>query len=116
MTGEAANTKAAVLEVGALPDISLDASRIFYAEYLEDAYAMLEGEQLDLLVVQMPPAGTDHDDWRRSLARDLARKYAPARVNVIGASEEAAPELINYLLQAPGVTGQYCPSVERPHD
>jgi len=102
--------KFAALEVGALPDAPLDAAEAFYAEYLADTRDMLENGLLELLVIQLPPAGKDHDDWRRSLARDLARKYAPTRVNVIAATPDTNAQMLAYLMDAPGVTGQYCPT------
>ncbi len=55
----------------------------------------------------MPAAPYDHADWRRAVARDLARAYAPKRVNVVGGNDLAAT--LDYLAGAPGVTGQYLP-------
>ncbi len=100
----------AVLEVTDLPMTPLEASRAFYTNHIDDACAVLEDGATQVLTIQLPPAGKDHDDWRRALARDLARQYAPLRVNVIGASEKDAAELLDYLLRAPGVTGQYLPA------
>lgn len=101
----------AVLEVDALPDLPLDASGLFRAEYLTDACDLLEASETGALVIQLMPAGKDHDDWRRTLARDLARKYAPKRVIVISAaSDDEAATILAYLVDAPGVTGQYLPT------
>lgn len=100
----------AVLEIAELPASSLDAASAFHADHLADARAILEAPDTTVLVIHLPQADKSHDDWRRALARDLARAYAPKRVNVIGASQEGAEDLLTYLLDAPGVTGQYCPA------
>ncbi len=91
-----------------LPQSPLEASAAYFAEHLEAAREMIE-DNADALVIVLPQAGSDHDDWRRSLARDLARLYAPKRVNVVGGKKEAIAETLAYLSDAPGVTGQYCP-------
>jgi len=98
----------AVLEIAQLPQNSLDASAAFMQTHLAEAAELLKKPETDALAIVLPTAGSDHDDWRRSAARDLARAYAPQRVNIIGAStaEKVAP-LLAYLRDAPGVTGQY---------
>ena len=92
--------------VSDLPTSALEASAHFYAEHLQTALgARGEGD----LVIILPPASHAHTDWRRALARDLARECAPARVNVIAAGDEAQKsELLAYLADANGVTGHYC--------
>lgn len=60
------------------------------------------------LAILLPAATTGHDDWRRSLARDLAREFAPVRVNIVGGDEPLSREqVLAYLRDAPGITGQY---------
>ncbi|MEQ8410904.1 MAG: hypothetical protein RIB52_05060 [Erythrobacter sp.] len=103
-----------VLTVEALPGKPLAASAAFHAQHLDRARRMLagegEGEGADALAIVMPAAGTDHDDWRRALARDLARAASPKRVNVVGgAPGKAREEALAYLADAPGITGQYIP-------
>ena len=99
----------ALLRIEDLPEAPLDASATFYAKHLNNAIAALEGDA-DHLVVVLPAALSDHDDWRRALARDLARKFAPKRAVVLGGGGEAAREaMLLYLRGAPGVTGQYLP-------
>ena len=111
MTAEGITSALAVLQIAELPQAPLDAAMVFHAEHLSDACDVLEDDEAQLLIVQLPPAGKDHDDWRRALARDLARKYAPKRVNVISAAaDETAEPLLAYLVDAPGVSGQYLPS------
>lgn len=97
-----------VLEIGGLPDGGLAASAAFYREFLEDAEALLAETDTDALAILLPAAGPDHDDWRQTLARDLARAHTPKRVNVVGADEDGVKsDLLAYLRDAPGVTGHY---------
>jgi len=96
------------IEVGTLPDSPLDASGAFMAFYLEAARALLADPACSALVIILPPAGRDHRDWRRALARDLAREAAPRRVNVVaGIPGTARNDVLHFLADAPGVTGQY---------
>lgn len=91
--------------VSDLPGSALEASAQFFAEHLDAAReAMGEGD----LVIVLPPAHYNHADWRRALARDLARECAPARVNVIAAGDEVQKaKLLAYFASAKGVTGHY---------
>lgn len=87
----------------------LDAATDFFRNHLDRAQKALEGNA-DSLVIMLPSATSDHDDWRRAVARDLARQYAPKRVNLLGGGDFMAVEaMLAYLRAAPGVTGQYCP-------
>lgn len=107
-----------VLTVKSLPDSrqsdsGLSASAAFMADHLIEARAILSAKETSALAIHLPAAGPAHCDWRTSLARDLAREYAPKRVNVAGGS--AGPQLddlLAYLEGAPGVTGQYCQTHE----
>jgi hypothetical protein len=100
----------AVLTVQALPDDAIDAAARFFRDNL-DRLETLVAERPVAIAIVLPEAGPDHDHWRRALARDLGRKYAPVRVNVVGAADPAATEaLLHYLGGAPGITGQYCPA------
>nr|WP_298926665.1 hypothetical protein [uncultured Erythrobacter sp.] len=100
-----------VLIVETLPESGIAASAAFFAKHLEDAKTKLSDDETNALAIVLPSAGSDHDSWRRALAGDLAREYAPKRVNIIAsADEDAAQTLIDYLKNAPGVTGQYCPA------
>ena len=94
-----------VLTIKVLPESGLEASAAFMSEHLEAARELLAADQTTSLVIALPKAAFDHDDWRDTLARDLARRYAPKRVNVVGG--EAPDALITYLEGASGVTGQY---------
>ncbi|NNF94575.1 MAG: hypothetical protein HKP43_10735 [Altererythrobacter sp.] len=99
----------AELKVEHLPAEPLDAAATFHREHLDPAIAALEVAAANLTII-LPPAPSDHDDWRRSIARDLARKFAPKRVNVLGGGgKEAVQSMLAYLRGASGVTGQYLP-------
>lgn len=98
-----------VFTVTSLPASGLTASALFASDHLSEARAILSATDTSALAIHLPSAGPDHDDWRTAVARDLARAYAPKRVNVIGAAVGAClDDLLVYLENAPGVTGQYC--------
>lgn len=97
-----------VLRVGPLPETAIDAAATFHREWLDRARTLLAGPAAELVIV-LPPARYDHADWRRALARDLAREAAPKRVNVVAGEGPALESALGYLVVAPGVTGQYLP-------
>ncbi|MEO1488264.1 MAG: Rossmann fold domain-containing protein [Pseudomonadota bacterium] len=99
--------------IPALPEAPLEAAAAYFADHHAQTCALIADESVTSLVVLMETAATDHDAWRRALAGDLARAFAPRRCNVIGAaSEEAAAPLLSYLEGAHGLTGQYLASYE----
>ena len=99
-------------EISDLPDCGIEASAAFTREHLNAARALIGEADCDSLAIILPPAGRDHADWRRTLARDLARAHAPARVNVIaGHNDEELAGLLAYLGNAKGVTGHYLESL-----
>jgi hypothetical protein len=101
------------LQANSLPDRPLDAATAFMALYLSQARTLLEATDTTALAIILPPAGKGHSDWRRALARDLAREYPPKRANVIAAHPgEACEQLLRFLSDAPGVTGHYCEAHE----
>ena len=96
------------LEIGLLPDAALDAQTAFMALHIEAARAILADPETTALAIILPPAASDHRDWRLALARDLAREAAPKRVNIVaGHPGEARDATLRFLSDAPGVTGQY---------
>lgn len=98
-----------VLRIDELPEVPLDASHHFQVNHLDEALVELE-RSADHLVVILPSSASDHDDWRRTLARDLARKFTPKRAVVLGGgSDDAQAKMLAFLDNAPGVTGQYLP-------
>lgn len=93
-----------------LPAEPIEAAREFFFKWLPLAHRMLDAG-CNPLIIAFPEAGTDHDDWRRSVTRDLARAHAPVRINsTAGGDADALEEIVRYLGDAPGVTGQYCPA------
>ncbi len=97
------------LKIDALPSSPSAAASQFYTDHLPVISARL-ASGLGHLTLLLPVASVDHDDWRRAAVRDLAREYAPSRVNCLGGgSESARSEALAYLRDAPGVTGQYLP-------
>lgn len=96
------------LEVTLLPDGALDAQTAFMALHLGAARALLAEPETTALAILLPPAAHGHRDWRLALARDLAREAAPQRVNIVsGHPGEARNDVLCFLADAPGVTGQY---------
>ena len=101
---------AEVYSIDDLPAVPLDAAAALQENHLQPIRDMLSGDAAALVVV-LPHASKDHDDWRRAIARDLGRAFAPKRVNVIArGSDQATGQLIEYLGGAPGITGQYLPA------
>lgn len=99
----------AVLRIVGLPTSAVDAAAEFYRVWAGPARDAFAGNA-DSLVLVMPAAGADHRDWRRCVARDLARELAPKRVNLIAGDDPAAIcATLEYLARAPGVTGQILP-------
>jgi hypothetical protein len=97
-----------LLRVGALPDEALAAAAQFHARVLPRVLeALVQGDDL---VLVFGPADHTHRDWRNGVVRGLARQFAPVRVNAIaGDDEPAIAATADYLMQAPGVTGQLLP-------
>ncbi len=97
----------AVLQIDRLPAGAVSAAAEFHAEWLPGAVRRLR-EECRALVLVLPPATYEHNDWRRAVVRDLAREHAPQRINMIaGQSDAEIAAALDYLAKAPGVTGQY---------
>lgn len=91
------------LAIRDLPGDALDASAAFQRDWLAKA----RGGSDDLLLV-FAPAAHPHRQWRLAAVQELAREAAPRRVNAVSApSAEAVQSALDYLADAPGVTGQY---------
>ncbi len=106
----------AVLRIEGLPANALDAAAEFHRTWLELARSALRGGAKSLVLI-LPPAPPDHRDWRRGVARDLARELAPGRVNLVAGSDpDAVSAALEYLADAPGVTGQLLPVSARGAD
>ena len=88
-----------IVRIDTLPGDALDAAAAFRAALEPIAHDTL---------FELPAAPVDHDDWRRTAARDLARAHAPARVVIMaGGGPAERTEAERYFAQAPGVTGQF---------
>ena len=96
-----------VYRVDGLPEGCIDASAAFHADHLGEVRTLLATADCSALAIVLPIAGTDHDDWRTALARDLARDATPKRVNIVAG--DAVDSVLYYLEIAPGVTGQNLP-------
>lgn len=96
----------ALYEVKALPDAALAAAAQFYANHLpliEIALMALD----ETLTIIFPPADYAHSGWRLAVVEELAREYAPLRINAVaGDSEAAIVAAVSYLESAQGITGQ----------
>ena len=89
-------------------DGASEAHHDFLVDHADAFQSELADPNIQSLVIIMPVIDETHDDWRRAIARDLARKYAPKRVNIIGIKPTSQlDEILAYLENAPGVTGQY---------
>ena len=94
-----------VLRIEGLPEAALDAAAAFHAEWLPKAREVLG--TVDQLVLSFPTESYDHRGWRLAAVQDLARAAAPRRVNAIaGDDQPAIAQTVDWLAQAPGVTGQ----------
>ena len=99
----------ALLRVAGLPADALAAAADFHARLLPEARELLKSGADDLTLV-FPPADHSHRGWRLAVVQELAREYAPLRVNAVAARSEAAiAAALEWLARAPGVTGQYLP-------
>lgn len=98
-----------VLTIENLPESGIEASAEFFVKHLAQVRALLKQTGTASLTIVLPAAPASHDDWRTALARDLAREYAPKRVNLVGGAGEGVNAALTYLGDASGVTGQYCP-------
>ncbi len=95
-----------LLRVGPLPEGALDAAAVFHSEILPKARAELASGP-DHLVLIFDPADQEHRGWRLAVVQDLAREYAPLRVNALVSDDETAiAAAAEYCADAPGFTGQ----------
>ena len=93
------------IEVEGLPEEPLAAAGLFHQNWLDPIERALASD-LDVMVL-LEPTDHTHDEWRKAGAAMLARKHAPRRVDFVSGSGASAAATEEYLLKAPGVTGQY---------
>lgn len=98
----------ALLRVGALAQEPLAASAQFHSKVLPRVHeALAKGGDV---VLVFGPADHTHRAWRLAAVQELARAHAPSRVNALASDDESAiAAAADYLLRAPGVTGQMLP-------
>ena len=97
-----------VVHIETLPETSLDAASEFAARWLPTLREQINAK--DTYVLVLPEADENHTGWRRAVIRDLARAYAPARVNMVGGTgADSLQATLLYLSRANGLTGQYLP-------
>lgn len=95
----------ALLRVEGLPQGVLEAAAQFHADVLPKVRVALAAGG-DLVLV-FPPADYTHKGWRLAVVQQLARDFAPVRVNAVTSGDETAiAAAMAYLADAPGVTGQ----------
>lgn len=98
-----------------LPGSALAAADYFYSHHLAAIRQML-GQGKDAVLL-LSAADHTHNDWRNAAIAGLAREYTPARINGIsGGDGTARDRAIEYLTNAPGVTGQYLPLHNAPQN
>lgn len=95
----------AVLRIEGLPESALDAAAAFHSVWLGKVREDLGGA--DALALTFPPAPYEHRGWRLAAVQGLARECAPKRINgIVGNEEHAIAQALEWLAQAPGITGQ----------
>jgi hypothetical protein len=99
----------ALVRVGALPEGALDAAAAFHAQVLPQLRTALAESAEDLVLI-FPPASHEHHGWRLAVVQQLAREHAPLRVNALESDDEGAiAAAVDYVDQAPGLSGQLLP-------
>jgi hypothetical protein len=93
--------------VDGLPDGPLDAAAEFHAIHLPRIRHDSRAPTVSSLVVVFEAAGHEHRGWRLAAIQELAREFAPMRVNgVAGDDPRAVDEATCFFNDAPGITGQ----------
>lgn len=95
-----------LLHTGLLAADPLEAAADVHARLLPAIEATLAGGA-DPLTLVFPPADHGHRGWRLALVQDLARRFAPSRVNAVAGDDPAAIRAaVEWLAGAGSVTGQ----------
>lgn len=93
-----------LLEISGLPDQPSAAAAEFYAVWLPKAKERLSPPHL---VLAFDAADHTHNGWRLAAVQNLAREFAPVRVNAISGGSTAARKAgYAYLQAGGGITGQ----------
>jgi hypothetical protein len=97
----------AAVRVTGLPAAPLDAAAAFHAEWLPRIRAELAGSQAESSVLVFPLADHNHRGWRLAAVQELAREFAPRRVNALACDSDPGLRAALVLLDnCQGVTGQ----------
>lgn len=97
----------ALLRIIGLPAASLDAAAAFHAEWVARIRAALANSTEECLTVVFPPADHSHRGWRLAAVQELAREFAPRRVNAVVCGDGAGLNAALALLEpCQGITGQ----------
>ena len=91
-----------------LPDDALEAASEFYRTDIPTIEMVLTDPDRpeDELFIVFRPASYDHRGWRLAVVQDLARKFAPIRVNGLVTTGVGLAEASRFLAGAAGITGQ----------
>jgi hypothetical protein len=96
------------LWLGNMPENPLDAAMYFHTKCIPDI--RMEFETLLVIshyTIVFEPDGHEHRSWRLAAIQELAREFAPGRVNaVVSKSESAIAAAQAFLERAEGITGQ----------
>ncbi|OYX67007.1 MAG: hypothetical protein B7Y88_04055 [Sphingomonadales bacterium 32-64-17] len=97
----------AIVDARDLPASALDAAAQFHASLVP--LVREQAREHPLVVIDFAIADHTHASWRQAVVGQLAREFAPVRVNAIASAaeaQEARAQALDYLTRAPGVTGQ----------
>ena len=97
----------ALLRITGLPAAPLDAAALFHAEWvprIRSEQAQCEDECLTLI---FSSADHSHRGWRLAVVQELAREFAPRRINALACEDEQGLSAALALLEpCQGITGQ----------
>lgn len=97
----------ATLRITGLPAAPLDAAAVFYAHRIAQIRDLQASSPDECLTLVFPPADHSHRGWRLAAVQELARAYAPRRVNgVAGDDDQGLSAALALLEPCQGITGQ----------
>ncbi len=97
----------ALLRITGLPAAPLDAAAAFHSLWLLQVRAALIGTADECLTLVFAPADHSHRGWRLAAVQELAREFAPRRVNaLVGEAHQGLSAALALLEPCQGITGQ----------
>lgn len=97
----------ATLRITGLPAAPLDAAAAFHGDWLAQIRDVLANSDDEGLCLIFAPADHSHRGWRLAAVQELARAYAPRRVNAVVCDAEQGLDAALALLEpCQGITGQ----------